>query len=87
MDYRLIAKCIFTPLEYAKVGMEEIGAKEKYGEDNIDVYHTNFKPVKWNFLATRKDSCYIKVIVNKIDERVLGIHYLGPNAGDIMQGF
>lgn len=30
---------------------------------------------------------YCKVICNKKDEeKVVGIHYLGPNAGEIMQG-
>lgn len=31
---------------------------------------------------------YAKVICNKLDnERVVGIHYLGPNAGEVMQGY
>jgi len=30
---------------------------------------------------------YYKIICNKKDdERIVGIHYLGPNAGEIMQG-
>ena len=30
---------------------------------------------------------YFKVICNRSDnERIVGIHYLGPNAGEIMQG-
>ncbi len=35
-----------------------------------------------------KRKAYCKVICNKKDEeRVIGIHYVGPNAGEIMQGF
>lgn len=31
---------------------------------------------------------YCKVIFNKKDSnRVVGIHYVGPNAGEVMQGF
>ena len=34
-----------------------------------------------------KRKVYCKIICNKIDdERVVGIHYVGPNAGEIMQG-
>lgn len=33
------------------------------------------------------DLCYIKIIVFKENERVLGIHFLGPNAGEVMQGY
>jgi len=35
-----------------------------------------------------KDSCYSKVIcVKSQDERVIGLHYLGPNGGEVVQGF
>ena len=51
------------------------------------MFHTSFKPLDWNFLDSHKDSCYIKVIVNLVDDKVLGIHFLGPNAGNIIQGF
>jgi len=32
--------------------------------------------------------CYAKVVVNKLEnDRVIGMHYMGPNAGEITQGF
>jgi len=31
-----------------------------------------------------ENSCYCKVIVLNEDQKILGIHYLGPNAGEIM---
>ena len=84
MDYTNIATCVFTPLEYGCVGWREDKAIEKYGDENIEVYHTHFKPLEWNFLESNKESCYIKVIVNLVDDKVLGIHFLGPNAGEII---
>ena len=55
----------------------------------MDVYHTSFKPLEWNFNEERKDDCYCKVIVElkSGNKKVLGIHYLGPNAGEIIMGF
>jgi len=78
MDYTNVVTCIFTPLEYGCVGMHETEALEKYDEDSIDVFHTSFKPLEWNFLDSKKADCYIKVIVHLKTDKVLGIHYLGP---------
>lgn len=33
------------------------------------------------------DSCYAKIVILREERTVLGIHYLGPNAGEVMQGF
>lgn len=85
MNYDFVPTTIFTPLEYGCVGNSEEAAKEKYGEDNIKVYHSTFKPLEWSFLMSRcSDSCYIKVIVNKANNKVLGMHFLGPNAGEVI---
>ena len=65
MDYTNVCTTVFTPLEYACVGMNEENAGKKYGEDNLDVYHTAYKPLEWNFLKTHKTDGYVKVIVNK----------------------
>ena len=84
MDYNDIPTTVFTPLEYACVGLSEDKAIEVLGKENIDVYHTNFKPLEWN-LFDHVDSCYVKMIVTKQDQKVKGIHYLGPNAGEVIQ--
>lgn len=89
VNYDMIATTIFTPLEYSCVGLSEEKATERHGADNVEVFHTAFKPLEWNFLPSRQASlCYVKVVC-KIDEnnKVLGIHYVGPNAGEVMQGY
>ena len=85
MDYTNIATTVFTSLEYGAIGLSEEAAIEKFGEENIEVYHTHFKPLEWNFNWEHEDnSCYTKIIVNKNDnERVVGFHYLGPHAGEV----
>lgn len=88
LDYKSIATTIFTPLEYSVSGYSEKEAIAEFGDEDIEVYHSTFKPLEWNFLAKRgSNTCYVKVIVWISDDRVLGIHYLGPNAGEVMQGF
>jgi len=90
MDYRNIATTIFTPLEYGAVGYTEDKAIEAFGKDNIVGYHGSFKPLEWNFSETHpSDACYIKMVCKKEGnaEKVIGLHFLGPNAGEVIQGF
>ena len=87
MNYKNVVTCVFTPLEYGCVGLSEEDAIEKYTDEKIDVYHTSYKPLEWNFLEGHGDDGYIKVIVHLPDDKVVGIHFLGPNAGEVIQGF
>ena len=88
IDYRAVATTVFTPLEYSCSGYSEGEAIQEFGEENIEVYHRGFKPLEWNFLEKHSpDACYCKIVVRIVDQRILGIHYLGPNAGEVMQGF
>jgi len=89
MDYRNICTTVFTPIEYGTVGYSEEEAEEAFSKANIEVYHKSFVPLEWSISDHRsKHECFTKVIVDKSDnQKVLGIHYLGPNAGEVMQGF
>jgi thioredoxin reductase (NADPH) len=89
MDYVNICTTVFTPIEYACVGLSEEDAKAKFGDDNIEVYIREFMPLEWSLSHHRAShSAFTKVIVDKMPgENVLGIHYVGPNAGEVMQGY
>lgn len=87
IDYVAVPTTVFTPLEYSKSGLNEESAIEQYGEDNIEVYHTAFKPLEWNVNWEHEADCYAKIICLRKERTVLGIHYLGPNAGEVMSGF
>jgi len=89
MDYVNICTTVFTPIEYGTVGLSEEDVIEKYGEDNVEIYHKSFIPLEWSISESRSHfQCFCKVICDKADNlRILGIHYLGPNAGEVLQGF
>jgi len=96
MDYDLVPTTVFTPIEYGCIGMSEELAAETYGAENIEVYQSYFKPLEWTVnhaehdgVAHREEnSCYAKLITNLTDnERVVGFHYVGPNAGEVTQGY
>jgi len=88
MDYKNICTTVFTPIEYGTVGYSEDDALKEFGKDNIEVYHKSFIPLEWSISESRSHSeGFSKVIVDKTSEKILGIHFLGPNAGEVMQGF
>ena len=88
MDYENIATTLYTPIEYGFVGVTEEVAREKLG-DGVEVYHRTFIPLEYSIQLSREDTqeCFCKIIVDKKNDSVLGIHYMGPNAGDIIQGW
>eukprot|EP00928_Gymnodinium_smaydae_P054550 TRINITY_DN382_c0_g1_i2.p2 TRINITY_DN382_c0_g1~~TRINITY_DN382_c0_g1_i2.p2 ORF type:complete len:483 (-),score=142.61 TRINITY_DN382_c0_g1_i2:759-2207(-) len=88
MDYTDVATAVFTPIEYGAVGYTEEAAKSKLGKERIKVYHCTGMPLEWNLNNERKeDAGYMKVICDLAEkEKVVGIHILGPNAGEVVQG-
>nr|KAF6373521.1 EP300 interacting inhibitor of differentiation 3 [Pipistrellus kuhlii] len=87
-DYENVPTTVFTPLEYGACGLSEEKAVEKFGEENIEVYHSYFWPLEWTVPSRDSNKCYAKIVCNMKDsERVVGFHILGPNAGEVTQGF
>jgi len=91
MDYENVATAVFTPLEYGAVGLSEEAATERCG-GNIEVFHQSFAPLEWSLSHEREVDVYpafAKIICDKRDPSlpVLGMHYLGPNAGEVIQGY
>lgn len=87
-DYVNVATTVFTPLEYGCIGLSEEDAIAKFGEENVEVYHTNYQPLEYTVAKRDMSGCYAKLVCNKSDnERVVGFHVLGPNAGEVTQGY
>lgn len=89
MDYVNICTTVFTPIEYGTVGISEDTAIEQYGAENVECYIREFIPLEWSLSHGRGiHMAFVKVVTDKMpDENVLGIHYLGPNAGEVLQGY
>ncbi|KFO69421.1 Thioredoxin reductase 3, partial [Cuculus canorus] len=87
-DYINVPTTVFTPLEYGSCGLAEERAIEEYGKQNLEVYHSLFWPLEWTVPGRDNNTCYAKIICSKLDNnRVIGLHVLGPNAGEVTQGF
>ncbi|XP_065349922.1 thioredoxin reductase 2, mitochondrial [Cloeon dipterum] len=88
MDYDNVATTVFTPLEYGFVGLSEEESEKRHGPENLEVYHAFYKPTEFPIPQKDMSNCYIKVICLRREPRtVLGMHFVGPNAGEVIQGF
>ncbi|XP_028159860.1 thioredoxin reductase 1, mitochondrial [Ostrinia furnacalis] len=88
MDYDNVATTVFTPLEYGCVGLSEEAATERFGQDNVEVYHAFYKPTEFFIPQRNIKNCYIKAVaLREAPQRVLGLHFVGPVAGEVIQGF
>ncbi|NWY37961.1 TRXR2 reductase, partial [Sylvia atricapilla] len=88
MDYDNVPTTVFTPLEYGCVGLSEEAAVQRHGSDNIEVYHAYYKPLEFTVAERDATQCYMKMVcLREREQRILGLHFIGPNAGEVIQGF
>jgi glutathione reductase (NADPH) len=81
VDHSLIGTAVFAEPEVATVGLAEHDAAT---HGDIDVYVTRFRPMM-NTLSQKSERMMMKLITLKDGGKVLGVHILGPGAGEIIQ--
>ncbi|PKU41033.1 thioredoxin reductase mitochondrial [Limosa lapponica baueri] len=56
--------------------------------DYDNVYHAYYKPLEFTVAERDATQCYIKMVcLREREQRILGLHFIGPNAGEVIQGF
>ena len=83
LSYRDVPTAVFCQPNIGTVGLTEEAARAQY--DDIDVYESTFRPMK-HTVSGRAERTLMKLVVNPLDDRVLGVHMVGPDAGEIIQG-
>ena len=86
-DYNLIPTTVFSPTEYSFIGLSEEEAEAKYGAEKIEVYHRETTPLQFSLYKNNTKLAYMKVIVHTETDRVLGMHYFGATADEVIGGF
>jgi len=84
MDYDTIPSAVFSQPAIGTVGLTEAEARQHCRE--VRVYRSSFRPMK-NILAGRDEHTMMKLVVDAATDEVLGVHMVGPDAGEIIQGF
>jgi len=83
VDYTNIPTAVFSQPNIGTVGLTEAQARDRHG--NVDIYKSDFKALK-HTLTGRDERTLMKIIVHPETDVVLGVHMVGPEAGEIIQG-
>jgi glutathione reductase (NADPH) len=84
VDYENIPTAVFSQPNIGTVGLSEAAARALYPDD-IDIYKSVFKPMK-NTLSGSSEKTMMKMIVVRSSDKVVGMHMVGQEAGEIIQG-
>jgi glutathione reductase (NADPH) len=88
LSYDDIPTVVFTHPPIGTVGLTEPAARQKYGDDNIKIYKTNFTSLYFSQVdPEHKEPTMYKLICAGPEERVVGVHIIGMGSDEIVQGF
>ena len=81
-DHRDVATAVFTTPELGTVGLTEEEARWAFPA--LDIYKTRFRPLK-HTLTGREETVFMKLVVDRASDRVVGCHMVGDGAGEAVQ--
>ena len=81
LNYQNLPTAIFSQPNLATVGLTEEEARK---QTEIEVFKATLTPMKYN-LSESKEKAFLKLIVNKSNQKIIGSHMVGADAGEIMQ--
>lgn len=84
LAYENIPTAVFSHPNVATVGLTEFDASEKYGK--VTIFKSEFKALK-HTLSGSNERTLMKLVVDAASDRVLGLHMVGADAGELVQGF
>ena len=82
-DHADVPSAVFSQPPIGTVGLTEAQAREQYGA--VDVYTSSFRAMK-HTLGGRDAQTFMKLVVERASDRVVGCHMAGADAGEIIQG-
>jgi glutathione reductase (NADPH) len=84
LDYELIPTAVFTHPSVGTVGLSEAQARERFGA--VRIFRSEFKALR-HTLSGSTERTLMKLVVDAASDRVVGLHMVGADAGEIIQGF
>jgi glutathione reductase (NADPH) len=82
VSHALVPSAVFTTPEAASVGLTEAQALQNHPQ--LDVYRATFRPMKAT-LSGHTGRVLMKLLVDRVTDRVLGFHMVGPDSGEMVQ--
>jgi glutathione reductase (NADPH) len=86
LNFDNISTVIFSHPPIGTVGLSELEAIERYGEQEIKIYHTRFNPM-YDALGDDKTPTSMKLVTLGAEEKIIGLHVIGYGADEMLQGF
>jgi len=83
-DHADVPSAVFSQPPIGTVGLTEAQARAQF--QDVAIYRSSFRPLKHTVSGSEERSL-MKLIVDRSSDRVLGVHVVGPDAGEIVQGF
>ncbi len=83
VDYNDIPTAVFCIPNIATLGLSEEDARA--AGHKLRIFESRFRAMR-NTLAGRSEQSFMKLVVDQQSDRILGIHMIGPDAGEILQG-
>ncbi|MBL4583238.1 MAG: glutathione-disulfide reductase [Pseudomonadales bacterium] len=83
VDYSNIPTAVFCQPSIGTVGLTQQQAEQKYAE--VDVFLSTFTHMK-HTLSGSDEKTLMKILVDKQSDKVVGLHMVGAEAGEIVQG-
>jgi glutathione reductase (NADPH) len=80
IKYHLIPSAVFSQPPAAAIGCTEHDTANR----DVHIFRARFKPMRYA-LSGRDEHVFIKLIVDRETDRVLGLHVVGPDAPEIVQ--
>jgi glutathione reductase (NADPH) len=84
VDYDLVPTAVFTDPSIGTIGFSEARARERCGE--VRVYLSEFRALR-HALSGSSERTLMKLVVDDASDRVVGLHMVGADAGEVVQGF
>lgn len=83
-SYSNVPTAVFSHPNVASVGMSEQGALAS--GHTLRIFKSTFTPLR-HTLGKNSEQVFMKLVVDALNDKVLGVHMVGPDAGEVIQGF
>jgi glutathione reductase (NADPH) len=84
LDYEYTPTAVFTHPNVGTCGYTEAEARMKFGK--VTIFSSEFRALR-HTLSESKERTFMKLVVDHASDKVVGLHMVGPDAGEIVQGF
>ncbi len=85
-DYRNIPSVVFSHPPIGTIGLSEAEARRQHGSEQVTVYKASFTPMRYA-LSDHGVTTAMKLVCAGEREQVVGIHMIGDNVDEMLQGF